>query len=108
MFNFIIGKPTINELADHGIINDVKHRWRELGTVLGQANELDGYMAKALFNFHTCCTYVLQAWVDNAGTGKYPLSWQGLYDALCTKDVQCKGPAESMIQKVGLGLYDCP
>lgn len=89
-------------LAKYGVIKGVQSHWRELGAVLGQGDRLDGYMAKALMNFHTCCTYVFQAWIDNGGTENYPLTWQGFYDALSTGDVGCREIARNALNEMGI------
>ena len=44
---------------------------------------LDNYERKEMLDNITCCTRVFDQWIKNDGTSKYPLSWKGVYDALC-------------------------
>lgn len=70
-----------------GIIDKVSSKWRKLGLLLDQmTNLLDGYSTQSMLRNDECCERVFDKWINNAGTSRYPNTWQGVYDVLCEID----------------------
>lgn len=96
-------KPSMAHLAQLGIIDTVSSDWWMLGIKLGQSpNDLRDYQTKAMLDNKTCCTLVFDHWMKNGGLPPtYPLSWAGVYAALCA--IGHRGTADSMKAKLQSG-----
>jgi hypothetical protein len=66
------------------ILGTVSSEWRKIGNLTGQSRALDGYERKYMMSDYECISKVFSVWFDTDGTPNYPITWQGLYDLLCT------------------------
>ena len=82
---------------DLNVLKKVSSQWRTIGIRTGQADSLDNYQQMAMLDNTVCCQKVFQAWINNGGHEKYPLTWQGLYDILC--DIDHRGIANEIADK---------
>ena len=70
-------------LAQSNILKKAKSKWRQLGDLLNQSDDLDSIAKKASNDDYECCSRVFQAWINNAGYGTgYHVTWQGLRNLL--------------------------
>lgn len=89
-------------LAQSNILEDVKNKWRKIGALLCQSNDLDSYEKKAMMDDYECCSKVFQAWIDNDGCPNYSLTWQGLYNVLNAKGVGKRAIAKAALDGMGV------
>lgn len=73
------------------LITSIQTHCKELGTILGiEQGTLNGLDEKHRGDMKSFCKAVLDTWITRA-QGKYPVTWNGLLDAL--KDAQLGGIA---------------
>jgi hypothetical protein len=92
----VAGKPDMTYLANSGLLNNAKGSWVQIAGLLGQAAEVQTITRKNMMNDYSCCSDVFQAWINNAGTKDYPVSWKGLHDVLCHGNVGLRGIADDL------------
>lgn len=82
------------------VIDEVRAEWYKLGLRMGQKiADLENFRTKAVNDNYTCCTWVVNYWINNHGhPPHYPLSWNGLYDVLVA--IGHSGTAENMRTKL--------
>ena len=83
-----IGEITVMYLAQKEILKKVKSKWRQIGDLLGQHDDLDSYARKYFNDDYDCCSKVFEIWINNAGHDtNYSVTIQGLRDLLCAVDL---------------------
>ena len=85
-FDFVGHRPiiTLYFLKLLGVYDKIGSEWFRLGICLGiSPTDLSNFKIKAVHDNGVCCELVFQHWIDHGGSPHYPLTWQGVYDALC-------------------------
>ena len=73
----------MTKLAELGVLSKVSSEWRHLGLLFGQStSDLDNFKSKAMLDNKECCERVFDKWINDDGSPRYPLSWEGLSEAL--------------------------
>jgi hypothetical protein len=72
----VAGKLDMTYLANSGLINRVAGDWEKIAGLLGQAAKVTSLGKKN--DDYASCSAVFQAWINNAGTEIYRVSWEGL------------------------------
>ena len=69
-------KPSMDKLAELGVLSKVSSEWRNLGLLFGQStSDLDNFRSKAMLDNKECCERVFDKWINDDGSLHYPLSW---------------------------------
>ena len=77
-------KPSMDKLAELGVLSQVSSKWWHLGLLFGQStSDLDNFKSKAMLDNKECCERVFDKWINDDGSLHYPLSWEGLFKVLC-------------------------
>ena len=72
------------------LINKVCHKWRSFQIMLKIPGDLD----QTFRDSHMRWNYVMERWLSNAGSYKYPPTWKGLHMLL--EDVECVEVAKKL------------
>ncbi len=78
------------------ICSRVSAKWRDLGKLVGLGySDFDRFSKIEQNDPLICCDRVFDAWINKGGHGgRYPLTWQGLYNLL--SDIEHQGVASDL------------
>lgn len=85
------------------IIKSISHKWEMVGTLLGQADDLDNYKKSLGNDNFKCCYRVINTWIEKNGSPQFPLTWEGVYALLSCADVDERHLAEQMMKAIEVG-----
>ena len=81
------------------MIRSIKHKWHEMGRLLGRGDELESISMKHQKDPESCCIDLLQKWLDGGCSSQYPVTWDGLLELL--DDLEFSIVAEKLKSALG-------
>ncbi len=73
----------LGHMKSFRLVDEVSHRWNDFGIYLGyNAGWLQSCKTQHLGDSKLIWKEVMQCWLTDDGTHKYPATWEGLYSLL--------------------------
>ena len=83
LLNLIKWKDEEGREQELRVVDQVSSKWREFGMLLGFSHDqLDAWRDQHLADANKCWNRVINQWLTEGGSRRYPATWEGFYALL--------------------------